>query len=374
LAVRFLKQFKDQAMSNLQATRRAVNNKTTFWSMISAVTLAAALVPAGAPLDGASAKTPGKTYCFNRVCHRVLTLAETRRQVGRSRSVTASFYRSCKVDRFNPCGLTSSGAVYRPNRADNAASPIYPNGTKLLVWNPRNKRAAVVRINNAGPYWGRRTLDLSRAAADRLGFRHRGIARLVVKVLHAPSKREARYRRRRVYAPVRGYIGRQASLAAALTAAGGRSVRGGSVRLAKAAKPKRKLKRVASARKTVRRSGKSNRLPAAAVVAEERSLRSTKRRSSRRRVASVAKRRGRTETVRRRKKATTKQRSRAGQDRLVRKAKTATGTRNRPVNRNKSVSRQRIVTPAPAVQKPVVIAKPKKLWRRKYFGPTGAGA
>lgn len=162
--------------------------------------------------SGANAKTPGKTYCYNRICHRVLTLAETRRAVGKRHSLIASYYSHCKVDRYNPCGLTSSGARFRPGHADNAASPIYPNGTKLLVWNPSNKRAAVVRIDNAGPYWRNRTLDLSRAAAQRLGFRHRGVARLVVQVLQAPTRRQATYRRYRKYAPVRGYLGRFASL------------------------------------------------------------------------------------------------------------------------------------------------------------------
>ena len=49
-------------------------------------------------ISGANAKTPGKTYCYNRVCHRVLTLAETRRAVGKRRSVVASYYSHCKVD------------------------------------------------------------------------------------------------------------------------------------------------------------------------------------------------------------------------------------------------------------------------------------
>ena len=83
-----------------------------------------------------------------RVCHRVETIAETRREIGKRRVLYASHYSSCKVDRFNPCGLTSSGERFRPNAPDNAASPIYPDGTKLLVWNPSNGKTVVVRINN----------------------------------------------------------------------------------------------------------------------------------------------------------------------------------------------------------------------------------
>jgi rare lipoprotein A len=171
------------------------------------------------PGDGV-AKTPGKTYCFGGVCHRVLTLAETRARVGKKTTAVTSYYDDCRSDRFNPCGLTSSGAVFRPDKADNAASPVYPNGTKLLVFNPRTGRAAVLRVNNAGPYKGRRTLDVSRGAAAKLGFRHAGVARLIVKVVKAPTRAEARYRARRTYAPVPGYIGRFDSIGAALAASG----------------------------------------------------------------------------------------------------------------------------------------------------------
>ena len=164
----------------------------------------------------AQAKTPGKTYCFNRICHRVKTLAQTRREIGMNRIVSASHYDDCRRDRFNPCGLTSSGERFRANVPDNAASPVYPDGTKLLVWNPNNGRTLVIRINNAGPYYSRRLLDLSRAAAVKLGFAHRGVARLHVRVLSAPSRREARYRRNRRYAPVPGYVGKFQSVKAAL--------------------------------------------------------------------------------------------------------------------------------------------------------------
>lgn len=189
---------------------------------LSIITAAAFIASPIVTESEAHAKTPGKTYCYNRICHRVLTLAETRRIIGRRTSVVASYYSHCRVDRFNPCGLTSSGARFQPSRADNAASPIYPNGTKLLVWNPANRRAAVIRIDNAGPYWRNRKLDLSTAAANKLGFRKRGVARLVVQVLRAPTRREARYRRHRKYAPVAGYIGRFKSMASALQSTGTR--------------------------------------------------------------------------------------------------------------------------------------------------------
>ena len=81
------------------------------------------------------------------------TIEETAALVGVEELITASHYDDCSKDRFNPCGLTSSGERFHPDRPDNTASPIYPDGTQLLVWSPANKRALVVRVNNAGPYW-----------------------------------------------------------------------------------------------------------------------------------------------------------------------------------------------------------------------------
>lgn len=165
----------------------------------------ALLVPVTA--HPAFAKTPGKTYCFLGVCHRVQTLDETARQVGKTVVKHTSYYDDCSKDRFNPCGLTSSGEAFRPGRPDNAASPIYPNGTKLLVFNPQTRQSAVIRVNNAGPYWGNRTLDVSRGVAERLGFAKSGVAKLEIKVIGAPTPAEATYSRNREYAPVPGPTG-----------------------------------------------------------------------------------------------------------------------------------------------------------------------
>ena len=161
------------------------------------------------------AKTPGSTYCYHGICHRVKTIEETRALVGREHSLVASHYDDCKRDRYNPCGLTSSGERFRPDRPDNTASPIFPDGTTLLVWNPETERAVVVRVNNAGPYHGNRQLDLSRAAAEKLGFEGKGVAKLHVKVVKAPEPEEAKYSKHRSYAPVPGDIGEYSSVAEA---------------------------------------------------------------------------------------------------------------------------------------------------------------
>jgi rare lipoprotein A len=165
----------------------------------------------------AEAKTPGSTYCYHGTCHRVKTLSETQGLIGVEETIVASHYDDCSKDRYNPCGLTSSGERFHPERPDNTASPIYPDGTVLLVWSPQSKQALVVRVNNAGPYWGNRKLDLSRAAADKLGFAGSGVATLRVRVIKAPEVDESKYAKNRNYAPVPGDIGRYETMAAAET-------------------------------------------------------------------------------------------------------------------------------------------------------------
>jgi rare lipoprotein A len=155
-----------------------------------------------------AAKTPGAKYCFSGWCHRVGTLRQTESLVGWRGYLLASYYDDCSRDRLNPCGLTSSGTVFRPDLPDNAASPLFPDGTVILAYNPQSGSASILRITNAGPYSGQRKLDVSRAAAESLGFRAEGVAHLVVSVLKAPTIKEATYVRRRVYPRVPGYLGR----------------------------------------------------------------------------------------------------------------------------------------------------------------------
>ncbi|MBX9862241.1 MAG: septal ring lytic transglycosylase RlpA family protein [Hyphomicrobium sp.] len=140
----------------------------------------------GAFPSSASAKSPGKTYCYNTICHRVKTLAEMDKLVGFEEIVTASFYDDCKVDKNNPCTTLSSGEDFRPDLPDNAASPVYPNGTILILLNPKTNASVLVRVNNSGPYKKGRLLDVSRAAAEQLGFAKFGIAKLKVTVISGP--------------------------------------------------------------------------------------------------------------------------------------------------------------------------------------------
>jgi rare lipoprotein A (peptidoglycan hydrolase) len=170
------------------------------------------LVLAIAAAGPAAAKTPGGKHCYKGVCHRVKSITETQALVGKTQRLKASHYGHCRRDRYNPCRLTSSGEKFRAGSPDNAASPDLPDGTILLIYYPVTGRAAVVRVNNAGPYWHGRRLDVSEATAKALGFARKGVAELHVRVLRAPVESETRYRSGRRYRRVPGYIGKYASL------------------------------------------------------------------------------------------------------------------------------------------------------------------
>ncbi|TWG90113.1 rare lipoprotein A [Mesorhizobium sp. J18] len=51
-----------------------------------------------------------------------------------------------------------------------AAHRSLPFGTKVKVTNRRNGKTVVVRINDRGPFVKGRVIDLSKAAAMKLGF------------------------------------------------------------------------------------------------------------------------------------------------------------------------------------------------------------
>jgi len=71
---------------------------------------------------------------------------------------------------------TASGDTFRQD-ALSAASRSLPLGSRIRVTNPDTGRMVRLVVNDRGPYVGDRILDLSRAAADRLGIdRRAGLA------------------------------------------------------------------------------------------------------------------------------------------------------------------------------------------------------
>ena len=154
-----------------------------------------------------SAKIPGGLHCYRLVCHRVMTLTETHRLVGSTRTTIASYYDDPRFDRYNTGQLTSSGERFDASDPGRAASSVFPDGTELLLWNASNGRAAHVRVNDFGPFLGNRTLDITKSLAERLDVTRKGVVALRVTVIASPSTNQSQYRRLRVYPKVAGYLG-----------------------------------------------------------------------------------------------------------------------------------------------------------------------
>ena len=64
-----------------------------------------------------------------------------------------------------------------------AASNTLPFGTLVKVTNVKNKKSVTVRINDRGPKQADRIIDVTRAAAARLGMLKSGIVDVELKVV-----------------------------------------------------------------------------------------------------------------------------------------------------------------------------------------------
>lgn len=88
-------------------------------------------------------------------------------------------------EKFNLYGMT-------------AASPELPLPSYVRVTNLRNGKQIVVRVNDRGPFYGNRIIDLSYVAAKKLGFAGHGVAPVKVEGIdprtyakaESPSKHE----------------------------------------------------------------------------------------------------------------------------------------------------------------------------------------
>lgn len=64
-----------------------------------------------------------------------------------------------------------------------AASPILPLPTYVRVTNLANGKQVIVKVNDRGPFRCNRILDVSYAAAKKLGFSSRGTARVDIQAI-----------------------------------------------------------------------------------------------------------------------------------------------------------------------------------------------
>ncbi|QDK31962.1 septal ring lytic transglycosylase RlpA family lipoprotein [Sphingomonas sp. IC081] len=89
----------------------------------------------------------------------------------------ASFYgrelagnRTASGERFDPARLT-------------AAHRTLPLGSQVRVTNPANGQSVIVTVNDRGPFHSNRLIDLSKAAADKIGISRAGSGKVELAVL-----------------------------------------------------------------------------------------------------------------------------------------------------------------------------------------------
>ncbi len=85
---------------------------------------------------------------------------------------TASWYGSAFHGR-----LTANGEVF-DRHSIAAAHPTMPLPSYARVTNLDNNRSIIVRVNDRGPYHGKRIVDVSQRAAEALAFKHMGTAKV----------------------------------------------------------------------------------------------------------------------------------------------------------------------------------------------------
>jgi len=109
-----------------------------------------------------------------------LSLSAQRKPPGKIPRVqygTASYY----SDKFQG-RKTASDIVFDQNKMTCAHNSL-PFGTWVRVTNLRNKKTVVVKVIDRLHHKNTRLVDLSRAAATRLGYIKRGLAKVKVEVL-----------------------------------------------------------------------------------------------------------------------------------------------------------------------------------------------
>ncbi len=84
---------------------------------------------------------------------------------------------------------TANGERFNPNQLT-AAHRKLPFNTTVRVTNLENDKSVIVRINDRGPYAGRRIIDLSKAAAKKIDLIGKGVAMVQIETVRpgAPKK------------------------------------------------------------------------------------------------------------------------------------------------------------------------------------------
>ncbi|MGH6718646.1 MAG: septal ring lytic transglycosylase RlpA family protein [Alphaproteobacteria bacterium] len=121
-----------------------------------------------------------------------------RYKVGQPYSVNGRWYYPAEAPDYSAEGVaswygpqfhglsTANGELFDQN-ALTAAHTTLPMPSYVRVTNLENGRALVLRVNDRGPFVGDRIIDVSKRAAQLLGFMNKGTARVRVEAVAAPD-------------------------------------------------------------------------------------------------------------------------------------------------------------------------------------------
>jgi rare lipoprotein A len=99
-----------------------------------------------------------------------------------------------------------------------AAHKTLPLSSYAEITNPANHRSVIVRINDRGPFHGNRILDLSYAAAKKLGIQGKGAGSVVIKAIggshrSAQTEQAAAPAERNIYVKVGSFPSQKSAMA-----------------------------------------------------------------------------------------------------------------------------------------------------------------
>lgn len=118
-------------------------------------------------------------------------------KVGKPYRIAGKIYRPAADPHYDRTGLaswygskfhgrkTANGDVFNMN-ALTAAHTTLPMPSFVRVTNLDNGRWLILRINDRGPFVGNRLIDVSRRAAQLLGFEKKGLTRVRVQAVNGP--------------------------------------------------------------------------------------------------------------------------------------------------------------------------------------------
>jgi rare lipoprotein A len=157
------------------------------------------LVGLGLVLSGCQRPQPKHPATTSEVAPPILDRAPGAYKIGRPYQIGKAWYYPKADYDYDETGIaswygpgfhgkpTANGEAFDQN-ALTAAHRTLPMPSMVRVTNLDNGRSIKVRINDRGPFKNGRIIDLSRRAADLLGFRRRGTAKVRVEIVRDESR------------------------------------------------------------------------------------------------------------------------------------------------------------------------------------------